>query len=73
MGHEQSSQAEIAGESNNNIVIEQGMTKVDLFHTTVLLMLLGILILQTGYIGYRQHQRKMKRKYLERSRAPTRV
>lgn len=66
MGHEQSSQAEIVGESSNNIVIEQGMEKIDVFHTVVLLMLLGLLITQTGYIAYRQHQRKLKRKYLNR-------
>lgn len=68
MGTEQSSQAEIAGQANTNIVVEQGLAKIDVFHSIILLLLLGLLSMQMGYIIYRQHTRSLKRKYLERAR-----
>ncbi|KAJ6648997.1 hypothetical protein Bhyg_04229 [Pseudolycoriella hygida] len=67
MGHEQSSQAEIAGQANTNIIVEPEVNKIDLFHTIILVLLLVVVATQTGYIIYRQHQRRLKKKYLERA------
>lgn len=68
MGSESSKEAEVTGQANTNVLVEQGMgDKVDIFHSIVLILLLTILLLQCGYVIFRQYQRKVKRKYLERA------
>lgn len=67
MGHEQSTQAEVAGQANTNVVIEQSVDKIDVFHSVILLMLLGLLVMQSAYLGFRHYQKSMKKKYLERA------
>lgn len=71
MGHEQSSQAEVAGQANTNVIVEQEVNRVDIFHSITLVLLLIIVFTQTAYMVYRQHQRKLKKKYLERIHKPT--
>lgn len=50
-----------------SIVVEEGMSRVDSWHTLILLTILGLLLLQTILMGLRMYGRAMKRKYLERS------
>lgn len=66
MGSEQSQQAEIAGQANTNVIVEQELDKVDMFHSIVLMVLLVFVVAQTAYLGYRHQQKKLKKKYLER-------
>lgn len=69
MGTDYSKQSEMTGQANNNVVIEQkeeGMDKVDLLHSTILVLLLVMLIMQSTYVLVRQYQRRLKRKYIER-------
>lgn len=69
MGTSNSKQSEMTGQANNNVVIEQkeeGIDKVDLLHSTILVLLLLMLIMQSTYVLVRQYQRRLKRKYIER-------
>lgn len=66
MGTEVSKQPDVTGLSNTNVVVEQGMDKVDIAHSILLLIMLALLIMQGSYIVFRQYQRRVKKKYLER-------
>lgn len=68
MGNEPSVPTEIAGQSNANVIVEQGGNKVDMMHSILLFVLLVIIILQSGYLAYRHNQKRLKRRYLERQR-----
>lgn len=68
MGSEQSVPSEVVGQSNTNVLVEQGMNKVDAFHSVLLILLLALVILQAAYLGFRHHQKMLKKKYLERQR-----
>lgn len=68
MGNEESTPAQVAGQANTNVIVESPVEKIDIFHSVVLLLLLAILVTQVIYVGFRQYQRRMKRKYLERVR-----
>lgn len=66
MGNEPSAPAEVAGQANTNVIVEQEVEKIDIFHSIILLLLLVVMVIQLGYIILRQHQRRLKKKYLER-------
>lgn len=66
MGHEQSTQAEVAGQANTNVVVEQSIEKIDVFHSVILLVLLVLLIAQNAYTAVKHYQKALKKKYLER-------
>lgn len=70
MGSESSKQSDVAGQANTNILVEQNDEKrIDIFHSVVLILLLCILVTQCAYFVFRQHQRRMKKRYLERASA----
>ncbi len=68
MGTQQSTPTEVTGQSNANVIVEQSMDKVDLMHSILLFGMLGIILLQCGYLAYRHNQKRMKRRYLERQK-----
>lgn len=67
MGSESSKEAEVTGQANTNVIVEQGMQKVDVMHTILLVLILILAVLELCYLTFRQYQKQMKRKYLERS------
>lgn len=69
MGTDYSTPAEVAGQANTNVIVEQGMQKVDVFHSILLLVLLVLVAIQTAYLGLRHYQKSLKKKYLERQLA----
>ena len=76
MGGLESKESEVTGQANTNVLVEQNgntIETVDVFHSVVLILLLGILKLQCRYVGLKQYQRRMKKKYLERATPRPRV
>lgn len=56
---------EVNGQSTN-VIVEEGLSKIDTWHTVILLSILILLVLQTGFMAFRIHKQAMKRKYLNR-------
>lgn len=69
MGSQPSTPAEVAGQANTNVIVEQEVEKIDVFHTVILVILLVVLASQSAYMVLRQYQRRLKRKYLDRQRS----
>lgn len=69
MGSGESTPAEVAGQANTNVIVEQEVEKIDVFHTVILVILLIVLVSQSTYMVFRQYQRRLKRKYLDRQRS----
>lgn len=65
LGNEPSKESEIAGVANTNVVVEQGMPKVDIWHTVLLIVILLLVVVEIVYLGFRHYQKQMKKKYLE--------
>lgn len=61
MGNEPSVPSEVVGQSNTNVLVEQGMNKVDAFHSAVLNLLLALVLLQGAYLGFRHYQKMLKK------------
>lgn len=60
---------EVTGQATS-IVIEEGMSRVDTWHTALLVILTTLVVLQCAYLIFRQYQKTMKKKYMERTRPP---
>ncbi len=69
MGHGESKETEVTGLSNTSVIVEQGVAKIDVLHTVLLLLLVVLALAETCFVGFRQYQRNMKKKYLERLHA----
>lgn len=66
MGGAASKETEVTGLANTNVVVEQGPQKIDMAHTILLMIILILALLELAYIIFRQYQKQMKKKYLER-------
>lgn len=75
MGSEESKPTQkgndITGQATS-IVIEEGLSHIDTWHTILLVCVVVLIGLQCAHIIFRQYQRNMKKKYLERMHAATR-
>lgn len=61
---------EVNGQATN-VIVEEGLSKIDAWHTIILLIMLGLLVAQIGLTIYRMHRRAIKRKYVMRLDALT--
>lgn len=57
---------EVNGQSTNVIVEEEGLTKIDAWHTIMMISILVLLLMQFAFTLYKLHKRSMKKKYLTR-------
>lgn len=66
MGNEPTKQTDVAGVSNTNVVVNEGMEKVDIAHSVLLIVIVVLIIMHLSYTAFRHYQKQMKKKYLER-------